>query len=42
MNLLHERGWIEDPRGKAKSVVLTETGLSLAEKLLRKHFGRES
>jgi hypothetical protein len=42
MNLLHERGWIEDPRGKAKSVVLTETGLSLAEKLLRKHFGRQS
>ena len=42
MNLLHERGWIEDPRGKAKSVVLTEAGLGLAEKLLRKHFGRQS
>lgn len=42
MNLLHERGWIEDPKGKAKSVVLTETGLALAEKLLRKHFGRQS
>jgi len=42
MNLVHERGWIADPRGKAKSVVLTETGLNLAEKLLRKHFGRES
>jgi Domain of unknown function (DUF6429) len=42
MNLLHERGWIEHPRGKTKSVVLTATGLGLAEKLLRKHFGRQS
>jgi hypothetical protein len=41
MNLLYERGWIEDPRGQAKSVVLTDTGLAIAEKLLLKHFGRE-
>ena len=40
MNLLFERGWIQDPHGKAKSVVLTDTGLALAEKLLLKHFGR--
>ena len=42
MNLLHERGWIEDPKGNAKSVLLTDTGLALTEKLLRKHFGRQS
>jgi len=39
MALLHQRGWIEDPRGKAKSVVLTDTGLALAEAMLMKHFG---
>ena len=40
MNLLFERGWIHDPRGQAKSVELTETGLGLAEKLLLKHFAK--
>ena len=40
MELLHERGWIQDPRGKSKSVVLTDTGLDLAKELLRKHFGK--
>jgi hypothetical protein len=40
MNLLHTRGWIEDPRGSAKSVVLTDAGLARAEKLLLKHFAR--
>ena len=40
MNLLFERGWIEDPKGKAKSVVLTNSGLELAERLLQKHFGK--
>ena len=40
MNLLFERGWIHDPRGQAKSVVLTEAGLELAEKLLQKHFAK--
>jgi hypothetical protein len=33
MNLLQERGWIGDPRGKAKSVVLTDEGLALAERM---------
>ena len=41
--LLHDsRDNYLDFHRKAKSVVLTETGLNLAEKLLRKHFGRES
>jgi hypothetical protein len=41
MELLHERGWIHDPRGKAKSVVLTEAGLGLVDELMRKHFVRQ-
>lgn len=41
MDLLFQRGWIHDPQGKAKSVVLTETGLAMAGELLRKHFGRQ-
>lgn len=40
MDLLYQRGWIHDPRGKAKSVVLTETGLAMAGAMLHKHFGR--
>lgn len=36
--LLHERGWIQDPRGKAKSVVLTELGQSLASDAFARHF----
>jgi hypothetical protein len=40
IDLLHEKGWIVDPRSKAKSVVLTEEGERLAGEFLRKHFGR--
>jgi hypothetical protein len=40
MNLLHRKGWIEDPVGKAKSVVLTERGEELASEFLERHFGR--
>ena len=40
MDLLHEQGWIVDPRSKAKSVVLTEEGERLAGSFLRKYFGR--
>jgi hypothetical protein len=43
MDRLHDRGYITDPRGKAKSVVFTEEGLeraqSLLEKLFTKHDG---
>ena len=38
MNRLHEAGYISNPVGKAKSVVLTETGLQEAERLFRKLF----
>ncbi len=39
MNMLFEKGWISDPVGKQKSVVLTEEGANLAEEYLAKHFG---
>lgn len=42
MDLLHRKGWIEDPVGKAKSVVLTERGEQLAAEYLQTHFGRNS
>ena len=38
MNRLHEKGFISDPRGKAKSVVFTEKGLNEAERSLKKLF----
>ncbi len=37
-DLLFERGWILDPKGKAKSVVFTDEGLELAEQLYPKYF----
>lgn len=40
-DLLHEKGWISDPKSKAKSVVLTEEGEKLAGEFLEKHFGDE-
>jgi Domain of unknown function (DUF6429) len=42
LDLLHEKGWIVDPRSKAKSVVLTEEGERLAAEFLRKYFGRRA
>jgi len=38
MNRLHEKGFISDPRGKAKSVVFTEEGLIEARRLLEELF----
>jgi hypothetical protein len=40
MERLHERGYISQPRGKAKSVVFTEEGLERAERLLYELFGK--
>jgi hypothetical protein len=39
MDRLHEKGWVVDPRSKAKSVVLTEDGERLAPGFLQRHFG---
>jgi len=38
MARLPEKGYISDPRGKAKSVVFTELGLAESERLLSKLF----
>ena len=40
LDALYERGWILDPKGKAKSVVLTPSGAKLAEEFLERHFSR--
>jgi hypothetical protein len=39
---LYEQGYIGDPKGKAKSVVVTEEGQAKAEELFRKLFGKSS
>jgi hypothetical protein len=38
MNRLHEKGFISNPVGKAKSVRLTEEGLRESERLFTKLF----
>jgi len=40
MNRLREKGFILDPVGKAKSVVLTEVGLKESERLFKKLFAK--
>ena len=42
MNRLHEKGYIGNPKSKAKSVPLTEEGARLSEALFKKHFGVSS
>ena len=42
MNRLHEKGYIGNPKSKAKSVHLTEEGVRLSEALFKKHFGMSS
>jgi hypothetical protein len=38
MDRLHEKGFISDPKGKAKSVLLTDEGLAEAERLFEELF----
>jgi hypothetical protein len=40
MDRLHKKGMIDNPVGKAKSVVLTEQGLRRSEELFTKHFAK--
>ncbi|MBI2206001.1 MAG: hypothetical protein HYU41_19340 [Candidatus Rokubacteria bacterium] len=40
MSRLHDKGYIGDPVGKAKSVVFTEEGLRESERLFTKLFAR--
>ena len=41
-NRVYEKGYISDPRGKAKSVVFTKEGLELAKQLLVELFGKRA
>jgi hypothetical protein len=39
MNRLHEKGYISNPKSKAKSVAVSEEGARKAEELFKRHFG---
>lgn len=41
MNRLYEKGYIDDPVNKSKSVILTEEGLAESERLFKRMFVRE-
>ena len=41
MDRLHAKGYISDPKSKAKSVVLTEEGMARARELFGRHFRGE-
>jgi len=41
MNRLHEKGFILNPVGKQKSVVLTDQGLSESAKLFAEYFSKK-
>ena len=38
LDRMHEKGWIDNPRTKAKLVVLTEEGLALSEQWFQQYF----
>lgn len=40
LNRLHEKGFITDPKGKAKSVLFTEEGIQESQRLFAKRFLR--
>jgi hypothetical protein len=40
LDRLHESGYIEDPRNKAKSVLLTDEGVKRSKDLFEKHFAK--
>ena len=42
MNRLHEKGFIGNPVGKAKSVAVTPEGCKRAKDLFEKHFVKQS
>jgi hypothetical protein len=41
LDRLHEKGYVQDPKSKAKSVVLTEEGRARSVELFRAWFGDE-
>ena len=41
MDRLHAKGYISDPKSRAKSVVFSEEGERRARELFERHFGRK-
>ena len=41
MDRLHAKGYISDPKSKAKSVVVTVKGVQRSRKLFEKHFAKK-
>jgi len=41
MNRLHEKGYISNPVGKAKSVVMYEEGFQKAKEIFERHFAKK-
>jgi hypothetical protein len=41
MNLLFEKGWVDDPKSKSKSVALSSEGRVLAEAFYEKHLRKQ-
>ena len=42
LDRLHEKGYISDPKSKAKSVEVTEEGEKRAQELFKQHFAVQS
>ena len=42
LDRLYEKGWIADPKNKAKSVVLTEEGLAESARLFQHYLGDQA
>jgi len=42
MDRLHEKGYISDPKSKAKSVAITDKAANLSAQLFKKHFAEIS
>lgn len=40
LDRLFEKGYIHNPKSKAKSIMLTEEGVKLSEELFKKHFSK--
>jgi hypothetical protein len=41
MDRLHAKGYVSDPKSKAKSVVVTVKGVQRSRELFEKHFGKK-
>ena len=42
LDRLHEKGYISDPKSKAKSVVVSEKGVQRSRELFEKNFGKKN